>query len=77
MLITKDEPKTNQGEGVQRNALRVLRPKSPHSEEIARHIERRDPCGHAAIWLQGSAVQGRHDRQLYEVRFVPTKSAVS
>ena len=23
----------------------------PHSEEIARHIERRDPRGHAAVWL--------------------------
>ena len=50
------------GEGVRRNALRVLRPKSPHSEEIAQYIEWRDPCGHAAVWLQGSAVQGRHDR---------------
>ena len=30
---TKDEPKTNQGEGVRRNALRVLRPKSPHFED--------------------------------------------
>jgi hypothetical protein len=36
--------------------------RGPHSEEIARHIERRDPRGHAAVWLQGSAVQGRHDR---------------
>ena len=27
------------GEGVRRNALRVLCPKSPHSEEIARYIE--------------------------------------
>ena len=52
----------NQGEGVRRNALRVLRPKSPHSEEIAQYIEWRDPCGHAAVWLKGSAVQGRHDR---------------
>ena len=26
-------------EGVRRNALRVLRPKSPHSEEIAQYIE--------------------------------------
>jgi hypothetical protein len=49
-------------EGVRRNALRVLRPKSPHSEDYAQHIEWRDPCGHAAVWLQGSAVQGRHDR---------------
>ena len=23
----------------------------PHSEDIARHIEWRDPRGHAAIWL--------------------------
>ena len=36
----------------------------PHSEEIARHIERRDPCGHAAVWLQGSTVQGRYDRPI-------------
>ena len=38
-------------EGVRRNALRVLRLKSPHSEERAQHIEWRDPCGHAAVWL--------------------------
>ena len=49
-------------EGVRRNALRVLRPRSPHFEESAQHIEWRDPCGHAAVWLQGSVVQGRHDR---------------
>ena len=49
-------------EGVRRNALRVLRPKRPHSEEIAQYIEWRDPCGHAAVWLQGSTVQGRYDR---------------
>ena len=49
-------------EGVRRNALQVLRPKSPHSEEIAQYIEWRDPCGHAAVWLQGSTVQGRYDR---------------
>ena len=48
-------------------ALRVLRPKSPHFEDWAQYIEWRDPCGHAAVWLKGSAVQGRHDRQLYEV----------
>ena len=40
---TYDEPKTNQGEGVRRNALRVLRPKSPHSEDIVQYIEWRDP----------------------------------
>ena len=38
-------------EEVPRMALRVLRPKSPHSEERARHIEWRDPRGHAAVWL--------------------------
>ena len=38
-------------EGVRRNALRVLRPKSSHSEEIAQYIEWRDPRGHAAVWL--------------------------
>ena len=38
-------------EGVRRNALRVLRPKSPHSEESAQHIEWRDPRGHATVWL--------------------------
>ena len=38
-------------EGVRRNALRVLCPKSSHSEESAQHIEWRDPCGHAAVWL--------------------------
>ena len=32
-------------EGVRRNALRVLRPKSPHSEEIAQYIEWRDLRG--------------------------------
>ena len=50
-------------EGVRRNALRVLCPKSPHSEESAQHIEWRIPRGYAAVWLQGSVVQGRHDRQ--------------
>ena len=49
-------------EGVRRNALRVLCPKSPHSEESAQHIEWRTPRGYAAVWLQGNAVQGRHDR---------------
>ena len=49
-------------EGVRRNALRVLHPKSPHSEEMVQYIEWRTPCGYAAVWLQGSAVQGRHDR---------------
>ena len=48
--------------GVRRNALRVLHPKSPHSEEMVQYIEWRTPCGYAAVWLQGSAVQGRHDR---------------
>ena len=38
-------------EGVRRNALRVLRPKSPHSEEIAQYIEWRTPRGCAAVWL--------------------------
>ena len=38
-------------EEVPRMALRVLRPKSPHSEERAQHIEWRDPRGHAAVWL--------------------------
>ena len=32
-------------EGVRRNALRVLRPKSSHSEEQAQYIEWRDPTG--------------------------------
>ena len=32
-------------EGVRRNALRVLRPKSPHSEGIAQYIEWRDLRG--------------------------------
>ena len=32
-------------------ALRVLRPKSPHSEERAQHIEWRTPRGYAAVWL--------------------------
>ena len=32
-------------EGVRRNALRVLCPKSSHSEESAQHIEWRDPTG--------------------------------
>ena len=32
-LKTKEEPRMNQGEGVRRNALRVLRPKSPHFED--------------------------------------------
>ena len=54
-------------EGVRRNALRVLCPKSPHSEEAAQHIEWRDPRGHAAVWLQGSVVQGRHDRLQYDI----------
>ena len=58
-------------EGVRRNALRVLCPKSPHSEEAAQHIEWRDPRGHAAVWLQGSVVQGRHDRLQYDI---PCKS---
>ena len=48
---TNEKPKTNLGEGVRRNALRVLRPKSPHSEEIAQYIEWRTPCGCAAVWL--------------------------
>ena len=39
------------GEEVPRMALRVLRPKSPHSEDVAQYIEWRDPCGHAAVWL--------------------------
>ena len=39
------------GEEVPRMALRVLRPKSPHSKEVAQYIEWRDPCGHAAVWL--------------------------
>ncbi|MCQ2310306.1 MAG: hypothetical protein MJZ64_00955 [Paludibacteraceae bacterium] len=34
-------------EGVRRNARRVVRPNCPHNEDKARHIERRDPCGHA------------------------------
>ena len=55
-------------------ALRVLRPKSPHSEEIAQYIEWRDPCGHAAVWLQGSAVQGRHDRLIGKCWKVDTYS---
>ena len=38
-------------EGVRRNALRVLRPKSPHSEEIAQYIEWRTPRAYAAVWL--------------------------
>ena len=38
-------------EGVRRNALQVLRPKSPHSKDEAQYIEWRDPCGHAAVWL--------------------------
>ena len=50
-----------------RMALRVLRPKSPHSEGIAQYIEWRDPCGHAAVWLKGSAVQGRHDRLIGDI----------
>ena len=50
-LKTNEKPKTNLGEGVRRNALRVLRPKSPHSEEIAQYIEWRTPCGCAAVWL--------------------------
>ena len=40
MLRVKD-----QGEGVRRNALRVLRPKSPHFEDQAQYIEWRDPTG--------------------------------
>ena len=32
-------------EGVRRNALRVLRPKSLHSEKQAQYIEWRDPTG--------------------------------
>ena len=32
-------------------ALRVVRPRCPHTEDKARNIERRDPCGHAAEWL--------------------------
>ena len=32
-----------EGEGVRRNALRVLRPKSSHSEDRAQYIEWRDP----------------------------------
>jgi hypothetical protein len=32
-------------EGVRRNALRVLCPKSPHFEESAQHIEWRIPTG--------------------------------
>ena len=32
---------------------------------ISANIEWRDPCGHAAAWLQGSDVQGRNDRLLY------------
>ncbi len=43
VLKTKEEPRMNQGEGVRRNALRVLRPKSPHSEDIVQYIEWRDP----------------------------------
>ena len=39
------------GEGVRRNALRVLCPKSPHSEGRAQHIEWRTPRGYAAVWL--------------------------
>jgi len=39
------------GEEVPRMALRVLRPKSPHSKERARHIEWRTPRGYAAVWL--------------------------
>ena len=38
-------------EGVRRNALRVLHPKSPHSEEMMQYIEWRTPCGYAAVWL--------------------------
>ena len=38
-------------EGVPRMALRVVRPRCPHTEDKARNIERRDPCGHAAEWL--------------------------
>ena len=57
----------DQGEGVRRNALRVKHPKSPHSEEMMQYIEWRDPCGHVAVWLQGSAVQGRHDRLMCDV----------
>ena len=49
-------------EGVRRNALRVLRPSCHHSEETAQHIEWRDPCGHAAVRLQGSGTQGSRDR---------------
>ena len=67
-------PLTRGGEGVRRNALRVLRPKSPHSEEIAQYIEWRDPCGHAAVWLKGSAVQGRHDRLIGKCWKVDTYS---
>ena len=48
-------------------ALRVLCPKSPHFEDWAQYIEWRTPRGYAAVWLKGSAVQGRHDRQLYAV----------
>ncbi|MEE1095476.1 MAG: hypothetical protein UH084_02745, partial [Paludibacteraceae bacterium] len=32
---------------------------------ISANIEWRDPCGHAAAWLQGSDAQGRNDRLLY------------
>ncbi len=32
---------------------------------ISANIEWRDPCGHAAAWLQGSDLQGRNDRLLY------------
>ena len=38
-------------EEVPQMALRVLRPKSPHSKEKTQYIEWRIPCGYAAVWL--------------------------
>ena len=40
-------------EGVRRNALRVLRPNYPHSEEIAQYIEQKTRRSVGDLWAFG------------------------
>ncbi len=40
-------------EGVRRNALRVLRPNYPHSEEIAQYIEQKTRRSMGHLWAFG------------------------